>query len=229
MTYIVVSVGAIRALSGGPGGSAGGVRELRSVIVVGTALLRFTSVESGSAPTFTDHRSTPQVGLWIVSVIGAVATRPWPSVIVATMLLAPVDMNGPIVAVTENTLSPAVWSPFVPSSTNATDDGPPMLVRSAVTVMLVLGGVLAGVTLTVSNVLLAGSNDCGEAMPSPKGCVGSPPQELTGEELFRGIGPFITKSLELLSVSRQPLPFRIAAVVFDSGPTGAVSKQFALP
>src|SRR5437660_1080105 len=99
-----------------------------------------------------------------------------------------------------------------------------MLLKSADTVKLVLGGVLAGVTLTVSRVLLAGSSDPGVAIPSPEGRLGSPPQELAGEALFRGIGPTITKSFRLLSVSTHPLPLRTAAVVLLSTGVGVVSE-----
>src|SRR5512133_75311 len=86
----------------------------------------------------------------------------------------------------EKTLSLAVWSPCVPSSKKGCVALPPMLVRSAVTEMLVLGGFAAGVTLTDSSVLAAGSSDAGEATPRPAGCVGSPPQDCAGEALLRG-------------------------------------------
>src|SRR5262249_7376486 len=105
-TYTVVSVGTTLALSGGTGG--GGMAP-RSAIAAGIRLVRSTRGASGSVPVFTDQRSTPQVGLWTVRVIGAVAVRACPSVMVATIFLAPVGMNVPIVAWNENTLSPAVW------------------------------------------------------------------------------------------------------------------------
>ena len=41
--------------------------------MVRTGVPRFTSPASGSVPVFTDHRSTPQVGLCTVIVMGAVA------------------------------------------------------------------------------------------------------------------------------------------------------------
>src|ERR1041385_501697 len=105
-----------------------------------------------------------------------------------------------------------------------------MLVRSALTLMSVLGGVVAGVTLTVSRVLLAGSSVDGEARPRPEGSVASPPHELAGDALLRGIGPMTTKSLALLSVSVQPLPRRTAAVVLlSAGVAAPPSAQFALP
>ena len=65
-------------------------------------------------------------------------------------------------------------------------------------------------------------------MPIPEGSFGSPPQPLAGDELLRGIGPSIRKSLALLFVSVQPLFFLIAAVVLVSGAVGEVSAQVAL-
>src|SRR5258708_30777773 len=91
-----------------------------------------------------------------------------------------------------------------------------MVVRFALTAKPVLGGVVAGVTFTVSSVWLAGSSDAGEARPRPEGCAGSPPQEFTGAPLSRGIGPMTTKSLPLTPVSMQPFPFLTAAVVLLS-------------
>src|SRR5689334_21768273 len=104
-----------------------------------------------------------------------------------------------------------------------------MLVRSAETARPVLGGAVAGVTCTVSRVLLAGSSDAGDARPRPEGCVGSPPQEFAGAALLRGIGPMVTKSLKLLSVSMQPLPRRTAAEVLVRADVAMVSEQFADP
>src|SRR5450759_3197598 len=100
-----------------------------------------------------------------------------------------------------------------------------MLVRSPATAMPVLGvGVVAGVTVTVSSVMFAGSGPVGDADPRPDGCVGSPPQGLAGEALWRGIGTSMMKSLALLFVSTQPLPLRIAAVVLESAGVGVVSE-----
>ena len=75
---------------------------------------------------------------------------------------------------------------------------------------------MAGATLNVKSVLLAGSSDDGVAMPRAEGLDGSSPQEFGGATLLRGIGPMTTKSATLLSVSTQPLPLRTAAVVFVS-------------
>src|SRR5206468_12958614 len=100
-----------------------------------------------------------------------------------------------------------------------------MLVRSAVTLTIALGGSLAGVALTVNSVWLAGSSDEGTAMPSPEGSAGSPPQEFGGAALLRGMGPILTKSSALLSVSMHPFPLRTAANRFPSAGVAAVSEQ----
>src|SRR2546430_2120880 len=104
-----------------------------------------------------------------------------------------------------------------------------MLVRLATTCTLVLGGSVAGVTCTVSSVVLAGSRPFGLALPTPGGWLGSPPHVFTGDVLFRGIGPTMRKSARLLFVSKHPLPRRTAAVVLLVAPVGVVSKQFAPP
>src|SRR6478672_2474519 len=102
-----------------------------------------------------------------------------------------------------------------------------MLVKLPVTLIPVLGGALAGVTVTVSRLLLEGSTESGVAKPSPKICVTSPPQPCGGKVLLRGIGPSTRKSLKLLLVSVQPLFLRMAAVVLVSGAVGEVSEQVA--
>src|SRR5512144_1739806 len=107
-TQTVVSAVGTRELSGVPGGSAGAVTLLKLSIVVGIGLLRLTCGASGSTPTFTDQRSTPHVGLWIVSVMGSVSSRSSSSLIVVRMFFTPVGMNGPMVASKENVLSTAV-------------------------------------------------------------------------------------------------------------------------
>src|SRR5258707_9476824 len=104
-----------------------------------------------------------------------------------------------------------------------------MAVRSAPTERRVRAGALAGVTGTVRSVLAAGSTADGDATPKPDGCVGSPPQKFGGAALFRGIGPTLTKSFALLSVSTHPLARRTEAVVLLSPAAGAVSEQLAAP
>jgi hypothetical protein len=55
------------------------------------------------------------------------------------------------------------------------------------------------------------------------------PHDTAGLALLRGFGAAVVKSLELLSVSVQPLEIRIAAVVFDRTAVAAPSKQLADP
>jgi hypothetical protein len=50
-----------------------------------------------------------------------------------------------------------------------------MLVKSALTLMPVLGVALAGNTLTVRRVMLAGRIESGVARPLAESCAGSPP------------------------------------------------------
>src|SRR5207249_977470 len=104
-----------------------------------------------------------------------------------------------------------------------------MLVRLPVTVMLVLGRVVAGVTVTVSRVWPAGSTEDGVAPPTPEILVGSPPQTFAGEALLRGSGPVITKSLALLLVSMQPLFLRTAPTVELPTPVAVPSAQLGTP
>src|SRR5215510_1233761 len=171
------------------------------------------------------QRSTPQVGLSTVSVMGAVIVRPCASVIVARIFLTPVGTNAPTPAVRENSSSSVSLSPCVPSSKSCESRPPPMLVRSAETARPVLGGFVAGVTFTVNNVFPAGGTEAGVAVPTPEGCEGSPPQVFAGAALFRGIGPITTKSLRLLSESTQPLFLRTAAFVLPNAGAATVSEQ----
>src|SRR5215471_5893759 len=195
-----------------------------ALMLVRTGLFRFTRPASGSVPVLTAHRSTPQVGLLTVKVMGAGLLRPCPSATVAGMYLAPVVSGAAARKV--NTLSPGVASPLLPSSKNCCEALPPMAERSPVTVIPVLGGVVAGVTRTMSSVVAVASSDEGEAVPKPEGMVGSPPHTWRGATLLRGMGPMAAKSFRLLSVSTQPLPLRRAAVVLSRVPTGVFSEQF---
>src|SRR5438105_12863045 len=102
-----------------------------------------------------------------------------------------------------------------------------MLVRSAVTVMPVLVGLVAGVTVTVRSVV---SEGCGlEGLAEPVAARLPPALHgFVGDEVLRGTGPPTVKSEELLSVSVQPAPFLTATVVFDSVAVGEVSRHVAL-
>ena len=67
--------------------------------------------------------------------------------------------------------------------------------------------------------------DGGVAVPTPEGSAGIAAADIAGRLLLRGIGPMVTKSLALLSVSMQPLPLRTAAVRLSRAATGVVSEQ----
>ncbi len=77
-----------------------------------------------------------------------------------------------------------------------------MLLRLPVTVMPVLAGPVAGVTVTVKSVLPPGSRELGLAAPEAERVPAA--AQLFTFELLRGIGPLTLKSIELLSVSWQP-------------------------
>src|SRR5262249_18459393 len=101
--------------------------------------------------------------------------------------------------------------------------------KSAVTTRFVLGGVIAGLTVTASSVIAVTCTESGEAVPSPEIFAGSLEHPFAGAELFRGIGPSIRKSLRLLSVSIHPFPLRIPAVVLDSPGVGFGQPEFPYP
>src|SRR4051812_5244770 len=102
-----------------------------------------------------------------------------------------------------------------------------MLPKSPTTVIPVLDGLVAGVTVTVRSELPPGSREFGLAEPFPERAPAT--GQMFPMELLRGIGPFRSKSNELLSVSVQPLFFLIAAVVLLSTFVGDVSEQSAAP
>ena len=92
------------------------------------------------------------------------------------------------------------------------------------TVMPVLGGAGAGVTVTVSSVVPPEETAAGFALPvAPK------PHEFCGEELACGFGVVAVKSPPLFRVSVQPPEPRTAAVVFESVAAATTWKQFAPP
>ncbi len=106
-----------------------------------------------------------------VSEMDALPVRPSASVIVAGRLLAPGVVAGSTVARNVNMLSPAVASPFVPSSKKDCVLEPPMAVRSPTTSIPVLGGPVPGVTATVSVVSSPTATIEGLAAPTPEGGV----------------------------------------------------------
>src|SRR5438105_13270417 len=101
-----------------------------------------------------------------------------------------------------------------------------MLPKSPTTVMPVLDGLVAGVTITFRSELPPGSTESGLAEPFPERVPAV--AQTFPTELLRGIGPIRLKSNELLSISVQPLFFLTAAVVLLSTFVGDVSEQLAV-
>ena len=177
-------------------------------------------------PTYTEV----VVGPWIAwmatsagsttSVMSALLERPKSSATVQKRLFEPVAIPPATAASNENTLSPGVTSPWVPSSKSGCDTKPRMAVRSQRTVTLPLSGCEPGVTVTVSSVDSPAEIDAGTAAPVPLG--GRP-------ALLRGPGAPSVKSAELSLVSIAPSPLRRAAVVLLRMGVGLVSEQFAVP
>src|SRR5215212_10709279 len=110
-----------------------------------------------------------------------------------------------------------------PAPEKACAADPPIADRSAVTLIPVLVGSLPGETTTVSVELSPGCTPSGLAEPVPERTA----QLFVVDELFRGLGAPCTKSLALLSVSRQPLFFLMAAVGLVRVGAGEPSEQFA--
>src|SRR5256714_790805 len=102
-----------------------------------------------------------------------------------------------------------------------------MLPKSPTTVMPVLDGPVAGVTITVRSELSPGSTEFGLAEPFPERTPAT--AQAFPTELLRGIGPRRSKSSELLLVFVQPLSFLTAAVVLLRTFVGDVSEQSAAP
>jgi hypothetical protein len=101
--------------------------------------------------------------------------------------------------------------------------------RLALTVCAVLVGLVPGVTATVRSVELFGATELGLAAPTPDGFVEAPPHELVADAVLRGFGAPLAKSVELLSVSVQPLLARRLAVVFVRVAADDPSEQLAAP
>ena len=106
-------VGATRAFEGG---EAGAGQPLIVPRVTGVAIVRSHREASGSVPTLTDQRSTPQVGSVNDMVMKAEAVRACASAILIGSDFAPSVVFAADVAKNEKTLSPMVTSPCVPSS-----------------------------------------------------------------------------------------------------------------
>ena len=112
-----------------------------------------------------------------------------------------------------------------PTPVNDCVADPPIEDRSAVTVIPVLVGFCAGETVTVRVVLFPVSTVLGCADPIAK----RPVQLFVGDELLRGLGAPVAKSIALLSLSKQPLFFRKLAVVLVSTGAGELSAQVSVP
>ncbi len=158
--------------------------------------------------------ATLGAGCATVRAMGAEAELPWVSVTVTGREMAPEDVVV-TVAVKEKTL--------LPLSVKAWFWMPPIRRRSPVTVMPVLAGDVAGVTVTVRMVCVPAIIDAGLAAPVAVRELEEPPKV----EL-RGLGAATEKSVELLLVSVAGLARTSAVVLLGAGAT-APSKQFAVP
>src|SRR5688572_25870942 len=129
-------------------------------------------------------------------------------------------------------LSPAVVSPLVPSSKNGCVIWPPISLRLPLTVIPVLGGVVAGITVTVKWTFAPGETVVGFAASAANSVV-PPPLHVTGVvAAFRGAeGVLVEKSVELLSESWQPFCARILLELFGGAVVLVPSKKMfvALP
>ncbi len=103
-----------------------------------------------------------------------------------------------------------------------------MFVKFANTEIPVLGGVVAGKTLTVKSVVPPCETVFGFAEPLAEIVVPPLPQTFCGLLELRGAGAVIVKSALLLSVSVQPPPLRNPAVVTLKSGVLALSKQLAV-
>src|SRR5689334_2977338 len=164
--------------------------------------------------------ATCGTGAVTVKAIDVDPLRAWASVIETGSDLAPLVVLALTVALNEKVplpLSAKLWAA-----------APPIVVRSAVTVIPVLVGFVPGVTVTVSNVGSPADTEAGFAEPEALGDVGTALLHGCGAELvFLGVPAAAVKSAELLSVSVQPLALRTAIVVLDSVGAAVPSKKFA--
>src|SRR5216684_1955919 len=103
--------------------------------------------------------------------IEALPVRDCASVMVAGRILAPALVAPGTVASDENTLSPAVRSPCVPSSKNCCVAEPPIALRLALTARPVLTGFAPGVTAIVKSEEFPACTVAGLAAPAPAGFV----------------------------------------------------------
>src|SRR3954447_4467557 len=117
-------------------------------------------------------------------------------------------------------LSPAVTSPFVPLSNRFCVALPPMVVRSAVTTPVRVGGGSS----TFSRTELPDGTEVGVAEP-----IALSRQPVGAAAVLRGFGAAALKSEALLFVSTQPLLARNTALVLLGAGVGPLpSKQLAV-
>src|SRR5258705_12585718 len=156
----------------------------------------------------------------------AAAWRPRPSEALIGMFFAPGFTLLPTPTVAVNVCSPVLALAPV----NAHVPGPPMLEKSPVTERFVSAGLLPGLTTTVNVTLPPCAASAGSAVELViEGGVDGVAQLKIGDAVLRGVGAPMVKSVELTSVSVQPLEPRIAAVVLLSPAVGAPSEQLAVP
>ena len=101
--------------------------------------------------------------------VEALLDRDCASDMVKVSVFVPVVLEGETVALYEKMLSPAVASPFVPSSYSVCVVEPPMAERLPVTVIPVLVGFVPGVTVTVRSVASPTRTVVGFAAATPVG------------------------------------------------------------
>src|SRR5207247_1578889 len=151
-------------------------------------------VSAGVVSTFTAAMvSTPGV---TVTKAAVVAARACASATETLMVFVPLGIAPPTVMVKEKRPSPGVASPFKPSSKRVCVAEPPSGVRSAVTVMPVLGGAAPGVTSAMIVVAVV-TGTVGGMKPA----TALRPQELGGLALLRGAAAAAVKSALLFCVS----------------------------
>src|SRR3712207_4324218 len=149
--------------------------------------------------------------------IVVVVLRAWASAMLIGRFFGPALVPPLAVALNEKILSPALASPFVPSSKKAWLAGPPIAERSPDTVIALLLGFAPGVTATVSSVALPASTVLGLAAPAPDGAVlfadgvsekssiampSSPPEALKSAQRIQNTAP--------LAICRPPIVPTIA-------------------
>src|SRR6266511_172400 len=156
--------------------------------------------------------------------------RPSESETVQEPILEPGTVAGGIVKRRLKIRSPAVVSPFVPSSNRGDEEPSPAQLRSQLTERPVLAGFVPGVTAAVIVNLLPGVGSGGAVVTFTVGDVGVgvPSQATSADALLRGPGTPVLKSAALLSVSVQPESARTAPFVLLSVAVGKPTSEQVL-